>query len=304
MALQQGGGSYPIKPTFGTAPPKPAPTSADSGTTGESKADFPFTNPVGPDGVQLPAVPGSEQAYIQSFVDAAVGGDDTLQNATGGGGAPVMQIPDTDWAQVFWGSLGLPPDLVNQINDIFKKYPDLTMAQAVAQNVIRTSDWFATTFPGFATGVKNGLFTDETGYRDYVNKLNVISQQYNGRAVTTNEVTGALGEGIDASIFEKRLQANAYLAANQGQLQYELGAFGDQGQATPDQLQAFSRQQVGLDTGLGEQIKAQVDKAVQRMQNIFQGSLAGPAGLTLGPQGLNASGLAGAKNSAATNVGA
>ena len=306
----EGGGGGSVKPSFGA--PKPKAVGAQDATSEHGAGGGTGGNDVG----VVPTLANVQSAYgdSPSVLDDGSGGGGgapLTENSQGAGGpdsngpgSAAPAVPDTDWADVFWGSLGLPADLISQINQIFKQYPDLNMAQAVAQNTLRNSTWFAATFPGFATGVKNGLFTDETGYRDYVNRLNVLSNQYNGRNITTDEVTGALGEGIDSSIFEKRLQANAYLAANQGQLQYELGAFGDQGQATPEQLQAFGRQQVGLDSQLGERIKAQVDKAVQRRQNIFQGSLAGPAGLTLGPQGLNAPGLAGGKASPATNVAA
>lgn len=372
--------------------PKPKPNPILSGTTGNDFSDVsssaqgggysgaPFTNTVDPNtGMQNVQAPGSPGAALNAAVDQSIAGDGPGSSGDGGTAPDGSSIPATDWADVFWGSLGLPPDLVAQINAIFTQYPDMTMAQAVAQNALQSSPWFAQTFPGYSTGVQNGLFTDPTGYRDYVNQLNQLSNAYQGQNVTTDQVLSNLqagynptrvqegyqageilaadqssaaaamfspgelsqiaqeaagigsqngqylgqlftyanqvspilsqyGQSLDRGTVENYftqgtsvanvgniLQGNAFAAANAPAINYAAGHFGDTGQLSQDQLNAYGQDQSGYATPLGEQIKAQVDQAVQRMNGIFKGQTGQAAGLSLGPQGLNAPGLLGQK---------
>lgn len=235
-------------------------------------------------------VPSTFTGIIPGFSTDANGNIISPQAfAAAGGGAP----PSIDWADVYFGGFGLPADLKNQIMQLGQKYgttnPDVFFQSA--QNLIRQSKWFTTTFPGFQAGVRAGLFTDETGYRGYLNQLNQIYKQYAGRDVTGSEVEGALTEGVSPDLVGRRFAADAYLKANQNDIQYLTGAF-DNAALTPEELQAYGREQAGIDTALGQQVAARLDLAKQRFQGIFQGRLATP-GLQLSSNGLSAPGLLG-----------
>lgn len=262
-------------------------SSAAGGPTGST----PFTNPVGADGQQsaTPA-PDSPQA-----------GDDNAGN-----GATNPTTP-SDWAEIFWGSLGLPSDLVAQLDATLAQYPDATTAQAIGMNMIMQSGWFAQTFPGYQMGEANGLYSDMTGYRNYVNALNTLSNQYNGSNVSTGDVLSLLQQGLSPDTYGKRLAGAAYVNANSPDIQRTLGAFGNQagqgpgGQLTQDQLTAYGQEEAGIDTPLGQQLNTAYAAAKTRMDKVFQGVLGRPAGLTLGQQGLNAPGLLGQKQASSTS---
>lgn len=301
----------PVKPTFGASPNagndlSDVSSSAQGGLPGlPDIGSAPFTNPVGEDGQQLVPAAGTPAADLDNSVTAAIAGD-TTQGSAGQG------APDTDWADVFWGSLGLPPDLVSQINAIFTQYPDASTAQAIAQNVIYGSTWFQQTFPGYANGVTAGLFSDVNGYRGYVNDMNALSQQYNQAPVSTADVVNNINAGLTSTHYGQTLQGAAYVNANQGYIQQEVGAFGTPGtgqgtnsQLSGTQLTSLGQEQAGIDTPLGQNLQLQVQKALQRMQGVFNGKVAGPAGLTVNQQGLNAPGLLGnAGANPGANVGA
>ena len=221
----------------------------------------------------------------------------------GGGSKPkTTETPFVDWASFFWGSLGLPQDLINQIDNALAGVTDASLALAIGTNLMRSSSWYAQTYPGINYGIRNGLFTDETGYRDYVNKLNQLYQQYYGRAVNTSEVTNYLQLGQEYSYVANLLQGQAIAQAEKPTLQYEAGAFDQQGQLTAPELTAYGNEKAGIDTVLGQQVTNRIQLATQRMQKIFQGTIATPQ-LSLGPQGLYAPSLQGAKNTNSTRSG-
>lgn len=322
MAVETGGGvgkavppkkkpedvAPPVKPTFGASPNagndlSDVSSSAQGGLPGlPDIGSAPFTNAVGQDGQQLVPAPGTPAADLNNSVTAAIAGAPDTDTSS----------PNTDWADAFWGSLGLPPDLVSQINAIFTQYPDATTAQAIAQNVIYGSTWFQQTFPGYANGVTAGLFSDVNGYRGYVNDMNALAQQYNQQPVSTADVVNNINAGLTSAHYGQVLQGAAYINTNSPYIQQEVGAFGESGvgqgansQLSGSQLTSLGQEQAGIDTPLGQNLQLQVQKALQRMQGVFNGKVAGPAGLTVNQQGLNAPGLLGnAGANPGANVGA
>ena len=281
--LLDGGSHQPYTaPTDGTHQPYVGPATPQP-TAGGGGAPGPGNNPPG-----------------------GAGGTGTTTGTGGPGATPTSPTdptpptaptgPPIDWASIYWGSLGLTPDLIAQINKIFGLYPDQSIAFQVAQNYLRGTDWYAKTFPGIAYGIRNGLFTDETGYRSYVNDLNNLYQQYNGRAVTGDEVANWLTQGRNVTYIGKAFQGNAIANTEAPDRQYEAGAFTPEGQLSQAQLQAYGQEQAGIDTPLGQQITQRLQQAQQRMSKLFQGSLATP-NFTLGPQGLYAPSIQGSRES-------
>jgi hypothetical protein len=213
---------------------------------------------------------------------------------TSANGAPAA--PPTDWADVYFGSYGLPADLRGQIEALGQKYgtsnPDVFYQSAL--NTIRGSDWYKATYPGFAEGVRAGLFTDESGYRQYVNALNQVYRQYQGRDVTGSEAAAALASGANPQLIANQFQGDAIAQTNANDWQYLAGNFGDAGtgQLSAGELKAGGREQAGIDTPLGQLVQKRLQVAAQRAQKIFSGTLA-TSSLNLGPQGLNSPGLVG-----------
>lgn len=209
---------------------------------------------------------------------------------------------DVDWADVYFGAFNLPADLRAKIIQLGQKYgttnPDVFFQSA--QSLIRASDWFKTTFPGFDAGQRAGIISSEADYRNYLNQLNQHYKQYAGRDVTGAEVAAALGEGVSPDIVGRRFEADAYLKANTNDIQYLAGAF-DTGQLSGGELTAYGREQAGIDSPIGQQVARRLDQAKQRFQTIFQGRLATP-GLTQGASGLSAPGLSGTRTT--SDVGA
>jgi hypothetical protein len=77
-----------------------------------------------------------------------------------------------------------------------------------------------------------------------------------------------------------------------GQSQYLYGAFSDRGgQLNKNQQTSLALQQSGLQNStIGARLQGQLDQALQRMQKVFQGTLAQP-NLSLGSAGLEATSL-------------
>lgn len=245
--------------------------------------------------------PGSAYVPHEPGMGTGPGGTGAPDGAGGGGGGG-DGAPDIDWASVYFGSYGLPADLINQINELGKKYgtsnPDVFFQSA--QNTIRGSDWFKTTYPGFFAGVKAGIFQNEQGYRDYVNNLNGVYKQYTGKVVSSGDVEAALNEGVSTDIVGRRFAGQAYVNANRNDIQYVEGAF-DTGQLSESELKAYGQEQAGIDTPLGQQLQRRLNLAQQRLKTVFSGSLATP-NLSVGANGLQATSLLG--NRASTDVGA
>ena len=199
-----------------------------------------------------------------------------------------------DWYKAFFGQYNLPTDVQSQLMDILTKYAsDPSTAQVLATQYLRSTPWYQTTFPGFSAGVSNGLFTDETGYRSYLNAVNQVYNQYLGRHVSGDEVSALLSEGASPTLVANRFQGQAYVQANSPEIQYLSGAFGN-GRLTTDQLTALGNENAGIDTAQGQIQQKMLAKAQQVLNKLQSGSLATPS-LSLGNNGLTAPGLAGTK---------
>lgn len=197
-----------------------------------------------------------------------------------------------DWTDAYFGSLGLPQDVQDRVAKFFSKYPDdPQLAIELAKQYIRTTPWFAQNFPGFFEGMRTGLFTDETGYRGYVNAVNVYTMQYFNRPVTTNEVQFSLAQGLTPEIVGRTYEAGAIARTQGDEIRYELQAFGETDisnltREDPSRVPYdIGRQQAGLPSMQGARLQAAFERANKRMQNLFGGQLAIPntAGQALAP---------------------
>lgn len=197
----------------------------------------------------------------------------------GGGGGDTPPAPPIDWAQVYFGQYNLPSDLISQIETFGKQYgttnPDVFYNSAL--NAIRGSQWFATTYPGFAAGVRAGLFTDENGYRGYVGNLNSVYQQYLGRSVSGDETAAALAQGATPGLIGNQFQGDAIAKTQGSQWQYLTGAFDSTGALTGAEQTAYGREQAGIDTPLGQMVQNRVKLAMGRANALFGGTLATPS---------------------------
>lgn len=204
----------------------------------------------------------------------------------GGGGAPAP-----DWAASFFAGLGLPPDVVAQVNKIFGQYSDVNAASAAALAYIRGTPWYAQTYPGIAEGIQKGLVSNEADYRNLLNQQSQLYNQYLGRSITGAEFAANLGEGVNLSTVGGRLQGAALVGTYGNDWRYALGAFDENGQPTAAETKALGEETAGLDTPLGQQVKRRLDLANQRMATVFRGTLATP-GLSTANGRLSAPGLA------------
>lgn len=214
-----------------------------------------------------------------------------------GSGSPSGPDSNTlanDWYKAFFSQYGLPSDVQSQLIGILQKYAsDPAIAQALATQYLRGTDWFQTKFAGFGSGVQNGLFGDEQGYLSYLNSVNNIYNQYLGRHVSSDELAAYLAEGVNPDIIARRFQGQAYIQANSPEIQYLSGAFGN-GQLTKDQLTALGNEQAGIDTSQGQLQQKILQKAQQVLTKLQQGSYATPS-LSLGSNGLSAPSLLGTR---------
>ncbi len=153
-----------------------------------------------------------------------------------------------DWASVYWGSLGLPTDVSARIDKIFAQYADHTTAAALAQQYLRSTTWYAQTFPGIEYGIRNGFFNDETGYRQYVQQVNDAWKTFAGHPISGREVAAWLQQGKSSDYLAKYIEGESIALTNRQQTQALAGAQGPQGQLTPEQLHALGLQQAGIST--------------------------------------------------------
>jgi hypothetical protein len=199
-----------------------------------------------------------------------------------------------DQTNAYFSSLGLPTDIQSQVTSIFAKYPDdPELAIELARQYVRTTPWFSATFPGFFDGVRTGLFTDESGYRQYVNQANVYTQQYFGRPITTGEIGLALKSGYTPEYLGRQYEAGAIANANMPDWRYTIGAFGESGDYATQLFQNnagkaagdLGEQQAGIGSMSGARLQAALDRANKRLQSVFGGQLAIPntAGQALAP---------------------
>jgi hypothetical protein len=256
---------------------------ADGGVTTRTKPiappppisyNDPVQSPYAPGATPLPA--GSPTPYGPAPGPDTGGGGGS---GGGGGGDATSPPPEIDWAKVYFGQYNLPADLIAQIEALGKQYgttnPDVFYNSAL--NAVRGSQWFATTYPGFAAGVRAGLFADETGYRGYVNDLNSIYQQYLGRSVSGDETSAALSSGYAPSLIGRQFQGDAIARTNAPEWAYVSGAFDETGALTDAEKTALGREQAGVDTPLGQLVQKRVQLAMGRASALFGGTLATPS---------------------------
>lgn len=172
----------------------------------------------------------------------------------------------------------LPPAVLSRVQAYFTN-PNLSSTDAAtyALQFIRTTPWYAQTYPGIQEGISNGLFTDETGYRAHLNQLNQLYQQYTGQSATPAQVTHSLTQGFTLGRIANGFQGNAYITANKNEIQATLGAFDQQGPLTQPQLQALGKEQAGIDSPMGQILQRRLQLAQQRLQGAFKGTLANPS---------------------------
>lgn len=200
--------------------------------------------------------------------------------------APPPTVPPTpplDW-HAYLTNWGFDQSIVDELDRIFRTYSDPNQASASAIAYIRGTDWYAKTFPGIQEGMKLGIVTDEASYRAYTNQMNDVYSRYYNRPVTGDEVANALKQGQTVGHVDAHLQGQAYIAANQGDIQATLGAFDDQGRLNDTQLGALGDQQAGLTNMMGPEIQRRYQTALARLHGIYQGTLGSP-NLSMGQNG-------------------
>lgn len=193
---------------------------------------------------------------------------------SGGGGDGSTPAAPIDWT-AYLGMYGLPTDVVAQISSIFSKTgDDVNRATQLALAYVRGTPWYATAYPGINAAMAKGLVRNEADYRARLNDFNQVYKQYAGRDITLAEYAQHLGTGVEAGTVGKQFEGAAYASTYGNDWQYLLGAFGDTGQATPDELKAAGEQQAGLSSPLGIKLQKRLSQAQQRIQAVFSGNLA------------------------------
>lgn len=220
------------------------------------------------------------KVYTKAMIDASLAQNPQASSGGYEGATPMSGTttvaPLLDWHS-YLADWGFTPEIVTELDRIFRTYSDPAQAGQAALAYIRGTAWYATTFAGIGEGIKKGLISDEAGYRSYVNQVNQYYQRYMGRDVTTAEIADLFSKGWNPTMAGSHFQGQAYIAANRNDFQTVLGAYDENGQATEEQLNALGDQYGGLDNGMGPQIQARLDKARTRMQRIMQGTLASPS---------------------------
>ena len=185
--------------------------------------------------------------------------------------APIAPAPPPE-APIDWlGIPGLPPDVLNRIDAIFRDGSPNPVERAMAY--LRSTPWYADTYRGIGQGVAKGIIGGEADYRAYVNQVNQHYRQFYGRDATGDEIEAFLTAGYTPGVIGQIGQGKAYVDANKGDIQYLSGAFGE-GQLSGQELQTYGEQVVGRESTLGASIQSKVNFALRKMQRVFEGQLA------------------------------
>src|SRR5262249_9790918 len=112
-----------------------------------------------------------------------------------------------------------------------------------------------------------------------------------------DEAYRLFSSGSDPNFVAKHFAGGAYIGANQNDIQYLFGAFGQGGLGkggtlSAAQLSAYGDETAGIDSPMGAKLQAAISQAQTKLQRIFQGQSATP-NLQLGGAGLSAPGLQG-----------
>lgn len=245
---------------------------------------FPTANPTLPKVLPDGGIVTPGQAYVPA--------EPGMGSGPGGTGSPTPPAPPStgsgsgsgsgnanqplDW-HAYLTNWGFSQDIVDELDRIFRTYSDPSQASAAAIAYIRGTDWYNTTFPGIQAGMKLGVINNEQDYRAYTNQVNDLYNRYYGRNVSGNEVASLLSKGYSVGREGQALSGEAWAKANGADVQYLLGAFDQNGQATGDQLQALGEENSGLDSLLGQQLQQRLSKAQDRLRTIMSGTLATPS---------------------------
>jgi hypothetical protein len=119
----------------------------------------------------------------------------------------------------------------------------------------------------------------------YLKGAQELFQQYQGRGISPTELSNLLSSGTSLDTLSKQFEGGAYAGAYGNDLRSVSAAYGD-GKLSEAQLKAYSEQKSGLTTPLGFKVQRALEQAMQRMQGVFQGSMATQAGLGLTRNGL------------------
>lgn len=238
--------------------------------------------------------PGTESYPNQGTGGTSSGGGG---GSTGGSTAPAP--PPVDWSSLL-GIYGLPSDVQAKINAIFSNTSDVNQATALAMAYVRGTNWYAQTYPGIQEGIARGVVSNEADYRAYVNQLQILNHQYYNTDITSQQIADYLKAGYSVGHVGQLFQGHAYATANKNDLNYLTGAFGN-GQLSDNDLETLGQETAGLDSAMGQKIQSLVQKATQRMQTVFSGTLATPS-LSIGGSGLSSPSLAGQRQQADTGA--
>jgi hypothetical protein len=164
----------------------------------------------------------------------AVGPELVSEHGLGQGGRGIGgvagSVAPVDWSAML-GESGLPANVVAELNRIFTRTTDINQAVTIGQAYVRSTPWYAQTFPGIQSGINSGLIADEQGYRAYSNQLTQYYRQYLNRAPTPAEIAAHLTQGQSVDLVGKQLGGQAYVQANLPQINQTLGAYVRPGRA-------------------------------------------------------------------------
>jgi hypothetical protein len=168
----------------------------------------------------------------------------------------------------------LPAELAAQLDRIIRSGDP--NAEDRAYRFLRTSEWYKQEYKGIDAGVMKGILPGgpgnaEAAYRQYRTQTQGLYQQYYGRQATQDEIASFLTLGYTPEHIGQVGSGYAYVAANQGNIQYATGAFDTQ--LTAEELKAYGEEQSGLDSALGQKIKTRVDAALAKAQRVFAGQV-------------------------------
>lgn len=175
------------------------------------------------------------------------------------------------WSQFF---PGLPTDVLDDLQSFFNNTPNATDAELVGH--LKGTDWYRREFGAFETGVQQGLWAADSygAYRNWKAGITDAMARYGVASETASTVLDtAAKNGWGADRVEREFAADAYVKANQADLQYVGGAF-DSGPYTQSELKSLGQQQVGVGNDLGAQLQTRVQQAFQKMNRLFEGTLA------------------------------
>lgn len=163
------------------------------------------------------------------------------------------------------GIPGLPPDVAEQVLKIYEQYPNNPqLAAQLALQYIRSTDWYSTNYAGIQDGETKGLINNEADYRAYMNQANQLYQQYYGRAISGNEFSSLLSQGINLGELNKQLGAAQ-----------QLGAMGAANPAvaslfTGDELKQIANNMAGLGSQNGAYLQQLFQYAQQTIPMYMQ----------------------------------